>query len=168
MRTSNSGGLSDQVDGLLEMYGGLNEEIYRDDDIFFRIFKVFPQKRIKAKRKLLALHEAVRPVLLDELKRFSRVRFTTGTSAKDIRYTLDYIVNWYRVGFYSSDQRAELGSQVQLVVKDILKDETVLEQKLNIHKSFIPDFIPDDDSILDDFYQEAARTVVEEVSPLFD
>ena len=105
---------------------------------------------------------------MDELKRFSRVRFTTGTSAKDIRYTLDYIVNWYRVGFYSSDQRAELGSQVQLVVKDVLKDETVLEQELNIHKSFIPDFIPDDDSILDDFYQEAARTVVKEVSPLFD
>ena len=168
VKTSNSGGLSDQVDGLLEMYGGLNEEIYRDDDIFFRIFKVFPQKRIKAKRKLLALHEAVRPVLLDELKRFSRVRFTTGTSAKDIRYTLDYIVNWYRVGFYSSDQRAELGSQVQLVVKDVLKDKTVLEQELNLHKSFIPDFIPDDDSILDDFYQEAARTVVKEVSPLFD
>ena len=168
VRTSNSEDLSDQVDGLLEMYGGLNEEIYRDDDIFFRIFKVFPQKRIKAKRKLLALHEAVRPVLLDELKRFSRVRFTTGTSAKDIRYTLDYIVNWYRVGFYSSDQRAELGSQVQLVVKDVLKDETVLEQELNLHKSFIPDFIPEDDSILDNFYQEAARTVVQEVSPLFD
>ena len=168
VRTSNSEGLSDQVDRLIEAYGGLNEEIYLDDDIFFRIFKVFPQKRIKAKRKLLALHESVRPALLDELKRFSRVRFTTGTSAKDIRYTLDYIVNWYRVGFYSSDQRAELGSQVQLAVKDVLKDETVLEQELNIHKSFIPDFIPDDDSILDDFYQKAARTVVQEVSPLFD
>ena len=134
VRTSNSKGLSDQVDRLIEAYGGLNEEIYLDDDIFFMIFKVFPQKRIKAKRKLLALHESVRPALLDELKRFSRVRFTTGTSAKDIRYTLDYIVNWYRVGFYSSDQRAELGSQVQLVVKDVLKDETVLEQELNIHK----------------------------------
>ena len=168
VRTRNSEGLSDRINGLVEAYGGPNDEIFSDGDLFFRVFKIFPQKRLKAKRKLLALHESVRPALLDELKRFSRVRFTTDPSAKDIRYTLDYIVNRYRVGFYSSDQRAELGSQVQLVVEDILKDETVMEKELNIHKSFIPDFIPDDDSILDDFYQEAARTVAQEVSPLFD
>ena len=98
---------------------------------------------MQAKRKLLALHESVRPALLDELKRFSRVRFTTDTSAKDIRYTLDYIVNWYwvgRVGFYSSDERATISSRVQLVVQDVLKDETVLEQELIISiSSFIPD-----------------------------
>lgn len=31
-------------------------------------------------------------MLLDELKRFNRVRFTTEPSAKDFRYTLDYIM----------------------------------------------------------------------------
>ena len=168
VKTSNNEGLSDQVDRLLEKYGSIDDEIYLDADIFFRVFKVFPQKRMKAKRKLLSLHEAVRPALLDELKRLSRVRFTTEPSAKDFRYTLDYIVNRYIVGYSSSAQRAALGSQVQLVVQDVLKDETVLEQELNIHKSFIPDFRPDDDSILDEFYQEAARTVAQEVSPLFD
>ena len=168
VRTSNSEALSDQINGLVEAYGGPDDEIFSDEDLFFRVFKVFPQRRMKAKRKLLALHESVRPVLLDELKRFSRVRFTTDPSAKDIRYTLDYIVNWYRVGFYSPGRRAELGSQVQLVVQDMLKDEMVLEQELIIQKTFMPDFIPDDESILDDFYQEAARTVAQEVSPLFD
>ena len=162
VRTSNSEGSSDQVDRLL------NDEIYLNDDIFFRIFKIFPRQKMKATRKLLALHESVRPALLDELKRFSRVRFTMDPSAKDIRYTLDYIVNWYRVGFYSSAQRAELGSQVQLVVKDVIKDETVLEQALNIQKTFMEDFIPDNESILDEFYQEAAHTVAQEVSSLFD
>ena len=57
---------------------------------------------------------------------------------------------------------------MQLVVQDMLKDEMVLEQELIIQKTFMPDFIPDDESILDDFYQEAARTVAQEVSPLFD
>ncbi len=168
VKTSNSEALSDQINGLVEAYGGPDDEIFSNEDLFFRIFKVFPQKRMKAKRKLLSLHESVRPALLDELKRFSRVRFTTDPSAKDFRYTLDYIVNWYRVGFYSPGRRAELGSQVQLVVQDMLKDETVLEQELIIRKDFMPDFIPDDESILDEFYQEAARTVAQEVSPLFD
>ena len=168
VKTSNSEALSDQINGLVEAYGGPDDEIFSNEDLFFRVFKVFPQKRMKAKRKLLSLHESVRPALLDELKRFSRVRFTTDPSAKDFRYTLDYIVNWYRVGFYSPGRRAELGSQVQLVVQDMLKDETVLEQELIIRKDFMPDFIPDDESILDDFYQEAARTVAQEVSPLFD
>ncbi|MCY3789497.1 MAG: hypothetical protein OXH63_11985 [Gemmatimonadetes bacterium] len=168
VRTSNSEVLSDQINGLVEAYGGPDDEIFSDEALFFRVFKVFPQKRMKAKGKLLALHKAVRPALLNELKRFNRVRFTTEPSAKDFRYTLDYIVNRYMVGYYSSAQRAGLGSQVQLVVQDVLKDKTVMEQKLDIYKSFIPDFIPDDESILDDFYQEAARTVAQEVSPLFD
>ena len=95
---------------------------------------------------------------------------TTNPSAKDIRYTLDYIVNWYRVGFYGSiaTERASLGSQVQLVVQDVLKDETVLEQALNIMQDFMTDVSSDDESILDEFYQEAARTVAQEVSPLFE
>ena len=168
VRTSNSEALSDQINGLVEAYGGPSDEIFSDEDLFLRVFKIFPQKRMKAKRKLLTLHEAVRPTLLDELKRFSRVRFTTDPSAKDFRYTLDYIVNRYIVGYYSSAQQAELGSQVQLVVQDVLKGETLLEQALNIRKTFKEDFIPADESILDDFYQEAARTVAQEVSPLFD
>ena len=166
VRTRNSEDLSDQVDRLLEGYRDSGGSGITN---FFRVFKVFPQKEMKAKRKLLALHESVRPVLLDELERFDRVRCTTNPSAKDIRYTLDYIVNWYRVGFYgSTTERASLGSQVQLVVQDVLKDETVLEQALNIMQDFMTDVSSDDESILDEFYQEADRTVAQEVSPLFD
>ena len=61
-----------------------------------------------------------------------------------------------------------LESYVLLVVKDVIKDETVLEQALNIQKTFMEDFILDNESILDEFYQEAARTVAQEVSPLFE
>ena len=61
-----------------------------------------------------------------------------------------------------------LESYVLLVVKDVIKDETVLEQALNIQKIFMEDFILDNESILDEFYQEAARTVAQEVSPLFE
>ena len=116
----------------------------------------------------------MQPALLDELiKRFDRVRVTTNPSAKDIRYTLDYIVNWYMVGYMTNSysfnpDRQELGSQVQLVVQDVLKDETVLEQALNIMQDFMTDVSSDDESILDEFYQEAARTVAQEVSPLFE
>ena len=172
VRTSNSEGLSDWVNILVEGYGDLgdiDDEISGEDDaIFFRIFKVFPKKRMQAKRKLLALHESIRPALLDELKRFSRVRVTTDPSAKDIRYTLDYIVNSYWVGGHYDVERHTLQSRVRLVVQDMLKDEAVLEQELIIGKHFMAKLKSDDDSILDDFYQEAARTVVKEVSPLFD
>ena len=82
---------------------------------------------------------------------------------------MDYIVNWYRVGFYgSTTERANLGSQVQLVVQDMLKDETVLDQVLIIMQDFMTDVSSDDESILDEFYQEAARTMAQEVSPLFN
>ena len=172
VRTSNSEGLAEQVDGLVEAYGDLgdlDDEISVEHNaIFFRTFKVFPQKRMQAKRKLLALHKSVRPALLDELKRFSRVRFTTDLSAKDIRYTLDYIVNSYWVGGRYDVERHMLQSRVHLVVQDVLKDETMLEQELIIGKHFMAQLKSDDESILDDFYQEAARTVVKEVSPLFD
>ncbi len=163
VRTSNSEGLSDKVDQLVENGSSSNAS-------FFRVFKVSARPKMKAQRKILALHESVRPALLDELiKRFDRVRVTTDPSAKDIRYTLDYIVNWYMVGIYGlNTDRRMLESYVQLVVKDMLKDETVLEQELSIQKTFMSDLIPDDESILDEFYQEAARTVAQEVSPLFD
>ena len=171
VRTSNSEGLSDWVNSLVEGYGhlgDLDDEISGEDDaIFFRIFKVFPQKRMQAKRTLLALHESVRPALLDELKRFSRVRVTTDPAVKDARYTLDYIVISYWIGGYDVE-RHTLQSRVRLVVQDMLKDEAVLEQELIIGKHFMAEFKSKDDSILDDFYQEAARTVAQEVSPLFD
>ena len=163
VKTSNSEGLSDQVDRLVENGSSSNAT-------FFRIFKVSARPKMKAQRKILALHESVRPAILDELiRRFDRVRVTTNPSAKDIRYTLDYIVHAYWVGIYGLNTgRRTLESYVLLVVKDMLKDETVLEQELNIRKDFMPELIPDDESILDDFYKEAARTVAQEMSPLFD
>ena len=82
VRTSNSEGLSEQVDRLIENGSSFN-------DTFFRVFKVSARPKMKAQKKILALHESVRPALLDELiKRFDRVRVTTNPSAKDIRYTL--------------------------------------------------------------------------------
>ena len=163
VRTRNSEDLSDQVDRLVENGSSSNAT-------FFRVFKVSARPEMKAQKKILALHESVRPALLDELiKRFDRVRVTTNPSAKDIRYILDYIVHAYWVGIYGLNTgRRMLESYVLLVVKDVIKDETVLEQELNIQKIFMPDLIPDDESILDDFYQEAARTVAQEVSPLFE
>ncbi|MXX36915.1 MAG: hypothetical protein F4Z85_02355 [Gemmatimonadetes bacterium] len=163
VRTSNSEGLSGQVDRLVENGSSSNAS-------FFRVFKVSARPKMKAKRKILALHESVRPALLDELiKRFDRVRVTTNPSAKDIRYTLDYIVHAYWVGIYGGNtDRHALESYVLLVVKDMLKGETVLEQELNIRRDFMPELVPEDESILEDFYQEAARTVAQEVSPLFD
>ena len=171
VRTRNSQGLSDKVDQLLEGYRGSNTTT------FFRIFNISPLPTVKAKRKIVALHESIRPALLDELKRFRRVRWTTAPSTEDIRYTLDYIVNWYMIGFYRSNvvgfysfnaERQRLSSQVQLVVQDALKDEAVLDKTLIIHQNFMRNFEPDDEAILDAFYQEAAHTVAQEVSPLFD
>ena len=163
VRTSNSEDLSDQVDRLVE--NGSSNNV-----TFSRVFKVSARPKMKAEKKILALHESVRPALLDELiKRFDRVRVTTNPSAKDIRYTLDYIVHAYWSGIYGLNTgRRMLESYVLLVVKDVIKDETVLEQALNIQKTFMEDFILDNESILDEFYQEAARTVAQEVSPLFE
>ena len=51
----------------------------------------------------------------------------------------------------------------------MIKDETVLEQELIITEGLHDrTSVPADESILDQFYQEAARTVAQEVSPLFD
>ena len=167
VRTRNSEGLSDKVDRLIENGSSFNTT-------FFRVFKVPARPKMKAKKKILALHESAQPVLLDEfIKRFDRVHYTTNPSAKNIRYTLNYIVNWYSVGYMTNSdsfnpERWELSSQVQLIVQDMLKDESVLDQALIIKKDFTKDLGPGDESILDDFYQEAARTVAQEVSPLFD
>ena len=167
VRTSNSQDLADKVDQLVEHGSSSNTT-------FFRVFKVSARPKMKAKKKILALHKSVRPALLDELiKRFDRVRVTTNPSAKDIRYTLDYIVNWYMVGYMTGSdsfnpERQLLSSHVQLIVQDVLKDETVLDQVLVITQDFMTDLSSDDESILDEFYQEATRTVAQEVSPLFD
>ena len=169
VRTRNSQDLADWVEQLIEHVVVHGSSFNAP---FFRVFKVSARPKMKAKKKILALHESVRPALLDELiKRFDRVRGTTNPSAKDIRYTLDYIVNGYLPGYLTgsnSPERQGLSSQVQLVVQDVLKDETVLEQVLIINKDFMTDVSSDDGSILDEFYQEAARTVAQEVSPLFD
>ena len=81
-------------------------------------------------------------------------------------------LHFYRsnvVGFYSFNaERQRLSSQVQLVVQDALKGEAVLDKTLIIHQNFMRNFEPDDESILDAFYQEVAHTVAREVSPLFD
>ena len=167
VRTRNSQDLADKVDQLVENGSSSNTT-------FFRVFEVSARPKMKAKKKILALHESVRPALLDELiKRFDRVRVTTNPSAKDIRYTLDYIVNWYMVGYMTGSdsfnpERQLLSSHVQLIVQDVLKDETVLDQVLVITQDFMTDLSSDDESILDEFYQEATRTVAQEVSPLFD
>ena len=167
VRTRNSEGLPDKVDRLIENGSSFNTT-------FFRVFKVPARPKMNAKKTILALHESAQPDLLDEfIKRFDRVHCTTNPSAKNIRYTLDYIVNWYSVGYMTNSysfnpERWELSSQVQLVVQDVLKDELVLDQAHIIKKDFTKEFGSDDESILDDFYQEAARTVAQEVSPLFD
>jgi len=162
VRTRNGEDLPNQVKEMVELHGQGNGVA------FFRVFNVSPLQKMRAKRKVLALHESVRPALLDEFKRFSHVRFTTDPLAKDMRYTLDYIVNGYWVGFYYNVEQRLLWSQVQLVVQDVLRDEVVLDQALVIKQGFTEELKSDDESILDDFYQEAARTVAQEVSPLFD
>ena len=47
--------------------------------------------------------------------------------------------------------RRMLESYVLLVVKDVIKDETVLEQALNIQNTFMEEFRSDNESILDEF-----------------
>jgi len=157
VRTRNSESLTDRVDNLVLKHS------QKSEDTFFRVFKVSPLRKVEAKRKILALHESVRPVLLDEFKRFSCVRFTTDPSAKDIRYVFDYIVNGYSIGLYYN-----IWTRVQLVVQDVLKGEVVLEQALIIKKGFTEELRPGDESILNGLHQEVARTVAQEVSPLFN
>ena len=161
VRTRNSESLSERVDQLVEYHSRPHS------NTFFRVFKVPARSKMEAERKILALHESVRLTLLDEFKRFSRVRSTTDTSTKDIRYILDYVVYGYWVGGYNTELLT-LQTDVQLVVQDVLKDEAVLEQTLNIKEIFTRELRSDDESILDEFYQEAARTVAQEVSPLFE
>ena len=51
--------------------------LYIDDKTFAKIFKTASRQEDIQKKKLLTLHESIRASLLDELKRFSRVHWTT-------------------------------------------------------------------------------------------
>ena len=97
---------------------------------------------------------------MDELKRFGRVHWTTDiASVKDARYILDYVADSYSVGKDPNQQQFKLSTGALLVMKDALEDKEVLNKWLGVNTAFNVDEEP----ILDDFYQEAARTVAQEV-----
>ena len=123
-----------------------------------KIFKAASSQTTK-KKILLAMHESIRPVLLDELKKFDRVYWTTDiASVKDARYTLDYLADWYSFG-KNDQQQFRLQTSMQLVMKDVLEDKELLNKWHVVNTAFEMDKAP----ILDDFYQEVARTVAQEV-----
>ncbi len=160
VRTSNSQDLQAILDQG-RIFGRLRVDI--DDMInnivFSKIFKATPLQDSK-KRILLAMHESIRGFLLDELKQFSRVHWTTDlSSVKDARYILDYVADWYSFGKDTDQQQFKLQTAMQLVMKDVLKDEIVLDESLIVNAAFKMDERP----ILDEFYQEVARTVAQEV-----
>ena len=106
------------------------------------------------------MHESIRASLLDELKQFSRVRWTTDLeSAKDARYILDYVADSYSCGKNPNQQQFKLSTGALLVMKDALEDKEVLNKWLGVNTAFNVDEEP----ILDDFYQEVASTVAQEV-----
>ena len=135
-------------------------QIFIDDKPFSKIFKTASTHEDKQKEKLLALHESIRPALLDELKRFSRVHWTTDpASIEDARYILDYVANSYSVGKDRDQQQFKLSTAALLVMKDVSEDKEVLNKWVAINTAFEMDKAPG----LDDFYREAARTVAQEV-----
>ena len=135
-------------------------QIFIDDKTFSKIFKIASHQEDIQKEKLLALHESIRVFLLDELKRFSRIHWTTDiASIEDARYTLDYVANSYSVGKNRGQQQFKLSTAALLVVKDVSEDKEVLNKWHVVNTAFEMDKAP----ILDDFYQEAARTVAQEV-----
>ena len=134
--------------------------IFIDDRTFSKIFKNASRQEDRQKSKLLALHESIRAPLLDELKRFSRVHWTTDlASAKDVRYTLDYVADSYSFGRDRDQQQFNLGTSAQLVMKDVPENKEVLNKWLSVNAAFKMD----DNSMLEGFYQEIARTVAQEV-----
>ena len=138
----------------------LGRFIFIDDRTFSKIFKTASRQEDIQKEKLLALHESIRASLLDELKRFSRVHWTTDiASVKDARYILDYVADSYSVGKDPNQQQFKLSTGALLVMKDALEDKEVLNKWLGVNTAFNVDEEP----ILDDFYQEVASTVAQEV-----
>ena len=135
-------------------------QIFIDDKPFSKIFKTASTHEDIQKEKLLALHESIRPALLDELKRFSRVHWTTDpASIEDARYTLDYVANSYSVGNNRDQQQFKLNTAALLVMKDVSEDKEVLNKWHVVNAAFEMDKAP----VLADFYREAARTVAQEV-----
>ncbi|MCY4604089.1 MAG: hypothetical protein OXE49_07640 [Gemmatimonadetes bacterium] len=164
VKTRNSGDLQAFLDQGLILSGRSGHRLIDIDDmindlVFSKIFKATSSQNTK-KEILLAMHESIRPALLDELKQFDRLHWTTDiASVKDVRYTLDYLADWYSFGKDNDQQQFKLQTSVQLVMKDVLEDKELLNKWLVVNAIFKMDEKP----ILDDFYQEVARTVAQEV-----
>ena len=138
----------------------LGRFIFIDPRTFSKIFKTTSLQEDIQKEKLLALHESIRASLLDELKRFSRVHWTTDlASVEDARYILDYVADSYSVGKDPNQQQFKLSTGALLVMKDMPENKEVLNKWLGVNTAFNVDEEP----ILDGFYQEIARTVAQEV-----
>ena len=135
-------------------------QIFIDDSTFSKIFKTASRQEDIQKEKLLALHESIRVSLLDKLKQFRRVHWTTDlASAKDARYILDYVADSYSCGKDRDQQQFKLGTTALLVMKDVPEDKEVLKKWHGVNTAFEMD----DNSMLEGFYQEVARTVAQEV-----
>ena len=164
VKTRNSGDLQAVLDQGLILSGRSGHHRIDIDSVinnmvFSKIFKAASSQTTK-KKILLAMHESIRPVLLDELKQFDRVHWTTDiASVKDARYTLDYLADWYSFRKDNDQQQFKLQTSVQLVMKDVLEDKELLNKRLVVNAAFEMDKAP----IIDDFYQEVARTVAQEV-----
>ena len=138
----------------------VRSQIFIDDRTFSKIFKTAPSQEDIQKEKLLALHESIRASLLDELKQFRRVHWTTDpASIEDARYTLDYVADSYSCGKDRDQQQFKLGTAMLLVMKDMPGNEEVLKKWLSVNTAFEMD----DNFMLKGFYQEIARTVAQEV-----
>ena len=161
VKTSNSGAL--QASKVIKPgHKGriLGHFVFVDDRTFSKIFKTASRQEDIQKEKLLALHESIRVSLLDELKRFSRVHWTTDVaSAKDARYILDYVADSYSCGKDRDQQQFKLGTTALLVMKDVSEDKELLKKWHGVNTAFEMD----DNSMLEGFYQEVARTVAQEV-----
>ena len=135
-------------------------QIFIDDRTFSKIFKTASTHEDRQKEKLFALHESIRPALLDELKQFSRVHWTTDpASIEDTRYTLDYVAGSYSCGTRRDQQQFMLNTSAQLIMKEVPENKEVLNKWVAVNTAFEMDKTP----VLGDFYQEAARTVAQEV-----
>ena len=138
----------------------VRSQIFIDDRTFSKIFKTASSQEDIQKEKLLALHESIRASLLDELKQFRRVHWTTDpASIEDAGYILDYMADSYSVGKDRDQQQFKLGTSALLVMKDVPGNEEVLKKWHVVNTAFEMD----DNSMLKGFYQEIARTVAQEV-----
>ena len=161
VRTSNSEGLKALLDqGRIFGRHRIDIDDMINNIVFSKIFKATLSQNTK-KSKLLALHESIRPALLGELKRFSRVHWTTDlASVEDARYILDYVADWYSFGKDRNQQQfIKLNTAALLVMKDVPENKEVLNKWHVVNMAFEMD----EEFILDEFYQEIARTTAQEV-----